>query len=92
MDDLGLVTFILRTLCMAGVEFSHACFVAFPRPLAHRDRVALRAALAATEDGWRRAWDDAPAERREHASGYLSALWAERIDDAEPVGDLVASR
>jgi hypothetical protein len=92
-DDLATVRLILATLRAERVPFADAWAVAFPPSLPHRDRVALRAALDATEDAWRRAFDDAPPTAGEAAAASMFALWNERADDAEDRGaELVGMR
>jgi hypothetical protein len=88
--DLGRVAFVLTVMRRAGASFDDAWPVALPSSRAHRDRCDLRAALAATEEGWRRAYVGEPAERAEVAASLLLDMLTDR--DPEPSVELVGAR
>lgn len=91
-DEIANVGAVLAILRRAGVPFADAWRVAFPPGRADRERVAVRATLTETADAWRRAYNGEPPSPGEAATVFLAGLWAERHDDGEPVGELVASR
>jgi hypothetical protein len=91
-DDLANVGAILAVLRREGVPFGDAWAAAYPASRADRDRVAVRAALTETADAWRRAYVGDNPTPGEAATVFLAGLWTERVDDGEPIGDLVASR
>jgi hypothetical protein len=66
--------------------------IAFPAPRPHDANAAIRLALAETRRSWERAYVGEPPTSGERAAAYVFGLYVERIDDAEPIGDLVASR